>query len=80
MEKNRHKDEILTDNTKIKYCIQCKRCKNWGHTNAFGNAFDKACCDKYPYPAHKPAWVLNNAGDCEYREVVMDGGSGRQRE
>lgn len=62
------KDDILTDNTKIHYCKQCKGCSNWNPNGSpFGNAFDKAYCEIYQYPDAKPPWVINNEDDCEYR-------------
>ena len=66
------KDEILTDNTKIKYCQQCKDCVMWGET-VYSNKYDKACCEKFPFPNHKPEYVLNNKGDCPFRVVRTDG-------
>ena len=63
----RHDDEILTDNTKIKYCTQCKDCAFWGNSDAFSNKYDKTNCDMFPYPGCKPGYVLNNTGDCQYR-------------
>ena len=66
-----HKNEVLTDNSKIKNCKQCKKCKFWGNkkNDAFSNTFDKSCCDKYPYPDHKPMVVINNTGQCIFRAV-----------
>ena len=61
-----HDDEILTDNTKIEKCRQCKDCFNWGHSGNFGNAPDKACCDMYRYPDHKPIDVIENELTCPY--------------
>lgn len=62
----RHENEVLTDNTQIEYCKQCRMCCNWGHTGAFGNAPEKASCDMFPYPGHKPQSVINNTGRCPY--------------
>lgn len=63
----RYDKEVLTDNTRIDYCRQCKNCLNWGHSNAFGNAYDKSSCDMYPYPEKKPDAVIYNTGTCSYR-------------
>lgn len=64
-----HKDEVLTDNTKIHYCKQCEHCVNWGNNaqDFRSNMFDKICCDEYPYPNTKPQYVIDNSGDCPYR-------------
>lgn len=62
----RYNDEKLSDNTHIEYCKQCRKCGNWGHTDAYGNAYDKSSCDIYPYPDHKPPSVINNTGKCLY--------------
>ncbi len=60
-----HSKEILTDNTKIKYCTQCKPCANWGNKgDPFSNQFDKSCCDEFPYPGMKPIGVINNYDQC----------------
>ena len=65
----RHDDEILTDNSKINYCLQCKKCKYWGNRNdPFSNKYDKANCDMYQIPSTKPITVINNTGVCAYRE------------
>lgn len=61
-----HADEILTDNTKIHYCKQCKQCVFWGNGDAFSNKYDKSSCDQYPYPAIKPTYVINNTGKCAF--------------
>lgn len=61
-----HKDEVLSDNTKIKYCKQCKDCSFWGNSDAFSNAYDKSSCDQYPYPMSKPSFVINNSGKCNF--------------
>ena len=62
----RYSDERLTDNTKIKYCEQCKGCALWGNSDAFSNKYDKVCCDMFPYPQNKPIYVINNEAECEY--------------
>lgn len=63
----RYLDEQLSDNTKIHYCKQCKDCILWGHTNAFGNKYDKSSCDMFPYPDCKPMEVIDNTGKCPWR-------------
>ena len=65
----RYKDEILTDNTKIRYCDICEDCLLWGHGDAYSNAYNKSSCDMYPYPAMKPIEVINNKGTCLYRKT-----------
>lgn len=65
---NRHENEILTDNTKIRYCVQCKECTLWGiGGDPFSNAYDKSNCAMFPNPDHKPAYVINNEGQCPFR-------------
>lgn len=66
----RYKDDILSDNTGIKRCDQCKDCRFWGNgDDAFSNQYDKTSCDKYPYPAYKPAFVRDNEGECVFKEL-----------
>lgn len=60
-----HADETLSDNTKINYCKQCRKCAFWGNGDAFTNKYDKSCCDQYPYPIGKPDYVINNTGSCD---------------
>ena len=68
MAKDRHYREVLTDNTKISYCEQCKDCILWGiGDDPFSNQYDKANCAMFPNPDHKPGYVINNQGRCPYR-------------
>lgn len=62
------RDETLTDNTMIKYCMQCSGCRFWGNSDAFSNKPEKSSCDKYPYPQSKPSFVINNEASCTFRE------------
>lgn len=62
----KHDNEVLTDNTKIKYCEQCKDCAFWGNGDAFSNKYDKSSCDMFKYPQSKPGYVINNEADCPY--------------
>lgn len=62
-----HEDEVLSDNTRIKRCKQCKDCLFWGGDNNFENQFDKMCCRMFPYPDNKPREVVENTGKCKYR-------------
>ena len=65
---DRHLNEILTDNTKISYCEQCKDCTLWGlGDDPFSNEYTKANCAMFPNPDHKPGYVINNQGLCPYR-------------
>lgn len=65
----RHKKDILTDNTQFKYCLQCKDCAYWGSDpkDYFSNAYDKVRCDKYTFS--KPQEIIYNTGKCEFRKV-----------
>lgn len=63
---DRHASEILTDNTQIQRCNQCKDCAFWGNSNAFSNEYDKLFCDMFEYPQRKPRHVIDNLGECEY--------------
>ena len=55
-------NELLTDNTKIHYCNQCKDCAYWGNADAYSNAYDKCACDIYPMPQGKPQAVFLPSG------------------
>ena len=67
-------DEILSDNTHIEYCKQCKDCIYWNGEDNFSNRYDKSSCAVYPFPASKPPYVINNRGDCPYKAKAGDGG------
>lgn len=69
----RYDNERLTDNTKIKYCTQCRDCLFWGNDDAFSNRFDKTSCDMYPYPDFKPEGIINNTEKCVYYTKRGDG-------
>ena len=69
VKKPRWYDEQMTDNSKIEYCKQCKNCKYWNGGDAYSNDYQKTCCAVYPYPSMKPMSVIENKGDCVYREV-----------
>ena len=64
-----HADEMLSDNTQIQYCKQCKNCENWNGGDAFSNRFDKSSCKVYEYPDCKPVGVINNHEICRFRVV-----------
>lgn len=64
-------DDILSDNTHIEYCKQCKKCLHWGNNkdDPFSNAYDKAFCDMFPYPDEKkPQVIINNKAACDFFE------------
>jgi len=61
-------DEILTDNTKLNKCEQCKTCAYRDNGDVWSNDYRKACCQVYEYPDHKPSYVFDNTEDCEYYE------------
>lgn len=63
----RHDNEVLTDNTKIDFCRQCKHCAFWDGGTLYSNAYDKSSCAMYPYPDKKPSDVIMNRGECVYR-------------
>lgn len=68
MAKDRHEDERLTDNTKIRYCEQCEGCAMWGiGDDPYTNQYDKSNCAMFPYPGIKPTYVINNTSPCEWR-------------
>ena len=73
-EKNRHIDEMLTDNTKLDKCAQCEKCILNNDGTVWSNNFRKGCCLAYPYPSFKPIGVIRNETNCQYRKVVeLDG-------
>ena len=62
------KDEIMSDNTHANYCQQCKDCILWGiGDDPYQNKYDKSSCAMFPYPDHKPNYVINNQGVCPFK-------------
>lgn len=63
-----HNNEILTNNSKIEYCKQCKQCVYWNGGDNFSNKYTKANCQKFVRPKRKPIGVINNTAQCPFRE------------
>lgn len=62
----RYADDILTDNTGIENCKQCKACLFRDDGTPYSNDYRKSCCEMFPYPGMKPLGVINNKENCEY--------------
>ena len=58
-------DEILTDNSKVEICRQCKTCMFNDGGDYWSNKYDKSCCAVFMHPESKPIEVINN-GDCDF--------------
>lgn len=67
---DRLKDDVLSDNTHMDYCSQCKNCKHWNGGTVFSNRYNKSNCAKYVEPEIKPLEVINNQGPCPLREAI----------
>lgn len=65
----RYENEILTDNTAIEKCKQCKDCIFQSDGTAYSNDYQKGSCAMYKYPTVKPLDVIRNTGQCEYHET-----------
>jgi len=63
----RYGDEILTDNTVLEKCTQCKDCLFWNDGTEYSN-YRKSSCAIYTYPDMKPLEVMENRERCEYYE------------
>ena len=62
----RYKDEVLSDNSKVENCKQCKDCIFQNDGTAFTNNYQKSSCMIYQYPNFKPLYVIKNKSLCEY--------------
>ena len=62
----RYADEVLSDNSAVENCKQCKNCLFRDDGTVFSNDYRKSCCQMFPYPGFKPIGVINNAEPCEY--------------
>lgn len=60
--------DILSDNTQISKCEQCKTCIFRNDGTVYSNDYRKASCRMYPHPRFKPLAVMNNTENCEYYE------------
>lgn len=56
-----HKDEVLSDNSHVENCKQCKDCI---FKDELG--YDRIECTIYKYPGMKPRHVIDNKGICDY--------------
>ncbi len=65
----RHYNEILTDNTQIHKCEQCKDCILRDDGTVWSNQYDKTSCRIYPYPAFKPLSIIHNQEKCKFRKT-----------
>ena len=61
-----HVDEVLSDNSQVENCNQCKDCIFRSDGTTWANDYRKSSCMIYKYPNMKPLRVINNEGLCEY--------------
>ena len=61
-QKDRYASEVLTDNTKIEYCRNCKDCK---FRMSGKDGYKKVYCDIFEAPEFKYSSIINN-GDCDF--------------
>lgn len=59
-------EEVLTDNSAIENCKQCKDCIFRDNKDVWSNHYTKSCCVMFPHPSFKPLKVIQNTGICEY--------------
>lgn len=64
----RYGNEIMTDNTQIKYYPQCETCEFRIGETLFSNAYFKSSCAIYEYPESKPIGLIFGKELCEYYE------------
>ncbi len=62
----RYADEILTDNTALDECRQCKDCAFRDDGTVWSNHYQKACCEIYQHPGFKPIGVMLNKEICDF--------------
>lgn len=67
----RLKNDILSDNSHVENCKQCKDCIFRNDGTAWSNNYQKSCCQMYQYPGFKPLYVINNKGACEYYSKLI---------
>jgi hypothetical protein len=63
-------EEVLSDNTQIENCKQCKSCEYQDGGTPFSNHYTKSSCQMYAYPKMKPIEVIDNEGDCPYFSLI----------
>ncbi len=64
---DRYGDEVLTDNSRIKKCEQCKDCAFWDTGDPWSH-YTKASCQIYSNPDFKPIEVVEGTEECEFYE------------
>lgn len=61
-------NDILSDNSNIEYCKQCKNCIFRDNGDVWSNHYTKCNCQMFKYPGLKPIEVINNEKICLYKE------------
>lgn len=61
-------NDILSDNTQLPKCTQCKTCAFRDDGTVYSSDYRKASCKAYPHPQFKPIAVMNNTENCEFYE------------
>lgn len=61
-------NDILSDNSNIEYCKQCKNCIFRDNGDVWSNHYTKSNCQMFKYPGLKPSEVINNKKICLYKE------------
>ena len=64
----RYGGEVLSDNSDVENCKQCKDCLYQIGLTDFSNNYQKTSCAVYEYPDMKPLGVMENRERCEYYE------------
>lgn len=64
----RYAGEILSDNTQIPKCEQCKDCVFRDDGTVYANHYTKSSCRMHRFPDHKPVGVIDGSEECEYYE------------
>lgn len=62
----RYEKEILTDNTQLPKCEQCKDCEFRDDGTIYANDYKKSSCSMYPYPQFKPVGVIRSTEPCDF--------------
>lgn len=65
---DRYGKEMLTDNSNIPKCKQCKDCLFRNDGTVYSNDYRKGSCVMFPYPESKPLEVMHSTEACEFYE------------
>ena len=66
----RYKNDILSDNSQVENCKQCKDCALRDDGTVYSNNYQKCCCLMFQHPRFKPLEIIENKALCPFYKKV----------